>query len=157
MKSFYGDLEKELLSDFLSMLGRVFEKGSIKQICGHNLKEFDIPYICRRSMIHGLSLPAALQLHGKKPWQLDHLVDTMELWKFGDYNPKIGQKRTKKLSFSECSRSKFYFAERNCSFIFNFYSFFFKPVPAFAAHPHLYRSHRTNQAEDSSGKLLANQ
>lgn len=85
VKSFYGELENELLSDFLTMLDQGFRKGTIKQICGHNIKEFDIPYICRRAMIQGLILPNPLQLHGKKPWELEHLIDTMQLWKFGDY------------------------------------------------------------------------
>ena len=53
-------------------------------LCGHNAKEFDFPFIARRMIIHGLELPAKLNLFGKKPWEIPHL-DTMELWKFGDY------------------------------------------------------------------------
>jgi DNA polymerase elongation subunit (family B) len=53
-------------------------------LCGHNAKEFDFPYICRRLLIHGITLPAILDIAGKKPWEINHL-DTMELWKFGDY------------------------------------------------------------------------
>jgi uncharacterized protein YprB with RNaseH-like and TPR domain len=53
-------------------------------LCGHNAKEFDIPYLSRRMMINGIKLPAMLDLAGKKPWEVPHL-DTMELWKFGDY------------------------------------------------------------------------
>ena len=54
-------------------------------ICGHNIKEFDIPYTCRRMVVNGLELPEALNIPGKKPWELSHLLDTMTLWKFGDY------------------------------------------------------------------------
>ena len=54
-------------------------------VCGHNLREFDIPYICRRMVVQGIKLPALLQLHGKKPWETKYLLDTMDLWKFGDY------------------------------------------------------------------------
>jgi predicted PolB exonuclease-like 3'-5' exonuclease len=53
-------------------------------MCGHNAKEFDFPYISRRLIINGLPLPTKLNLFGKKPWEINHL-DTMELWKFGDY------------------------------------------------------------------------
>ena len=53
-------------------------------LCGHNSKEFDIPYICRRMLINGISLPSVLDIAGKKPWEINHL-DTLELWKFGDY------------------------------------------------------------------------
>ena len=52
--------------------------------CGHNIKEFDLPYLCRRMMINGLSLPQCLKMSGLKPWQVTHR-DTMELWRFGDY------------------------------------------------------------------------
>jgi DNA polymerase elongation subunit (family B) len=53
-------------------------------MCGHNAKEFDFPYIARRMIIHGIKIPAKLNLFGKKPWEVPHL-DTLELWKFGDY------------------------------------------------------------------------
>jgi len=53
-------------------------------LCAHNGKEFDFPYLCRRMLIQGISLPEPLQLAGKKPWEIRHL-DTMELWRFGDY------------------------------------------------------------------------
>jgi DNA polymerase elongation subunit (family B) len=53
-------------------------------LCGHNAKEFDFPYISRRMIIHGIALPPQLDLFGKKPWEVPH-IDTMELWKFGDY------------------------------------------------------------------------
>ena len=53
--------------------------------CGHNLREFDIPYICRRMVIHQMKLPNSLDISGKKPWETKHLLDTLEMWKFGDY------------------------------------------------------------------------
>ena len=53
-------------------------------VCGHNAKEFDFPYICRRMLINGIKLPRILDIAGKKPWEINHL-DTMELWKFGDF------------------------------------------------------------------------
>ena len=53
-------------------------------LCAHNGKEFDFPFIARRMIINGIKLPYKLDLFGKKPWEIPHL-DTLELWKFGDY------------------------------------------------------------------------
>ena len=54
------------------------------RFCGHNIKEFDIPFLCRRMVINGMELPSCMQLSGKKPWDITH-IDTLELWRFGDY------------------------------------------------------------------------
>ncbi len=83
LKSFAGDDEKDLLSRFIDMLNK-WTPGDPKQLCAHNGKEFDFPYLCRRMVINGLSIPAILNVSGKKPWEVNHL-DTMELWKFGDF------------------------------------------------------------------------
>ncbi len=83
VKSFFGDDEKKLLLDFAVMLKNWDTIGN-KQLCGHNLKEFDVPYIARRMLVNGIELPNALNLAGKKPWEINH-VDTLDLWKFGDY------------------------------------------------------------------------
>lgn len=83
MKSFYHDDEETLLKQFSSMLDSHFNT-PYHLLCGHNGKEFDFPYIARRMLINGLRLPKALDIAGKKPWEVQHL-DTLELWKFGDY------------------------------------------------------------------------
>jgi len=83
LKSFYGDDEKQLLADFADLLRKHFNR-DVYRICGHNVKEFDIPYIARRMVINGVHLPAMLDISGKKPWEVVHL-DTMEMWKFGDF------------------------------------------------------------------------
>tara|TARA_B100000508_G_scaffold60116_1_gene46744 strand:- start:24683 stop:25402 length:720 start_codon:yes stop_codon:yes gene_type:complete len=83
MKSFYHDDEETLLKQFANMLDSHFSS-PYHLLCGHNGKEFDFPYIARRMLIHGLKLPRALDIAGKKPWEVQHL-DTLELWKFGDY------------------------------------------------------------------------
>jgi predicted PolB exonuclease-like 3'-5' exonuclease len=82
-KSFAGDDEKKILSDFSSMLEQYFSTHE-HNLCGHNIKEFDIPYICRRLLINGLPIPKTLRIAGKKPWEVN-FIDTLELWKFGDY------------------------------------------------------------------------
>lgn len=84
MKSFSGDDEPQLLEEFLDLVQRFSLKFPRFQFAGHNIKEFDIPYICRRSVISSLILPAALQIHGMKPWELP-MLDTMQLWRFGDF------------------------------------------------------------------------
>ena len=83
LKSYAHDDEATLLTQFKKLLDEHYS--SDKHIlCGHNAKEFDIPYICRRMLINGISLPSILDIAGKKPWEINHL-DTLELWKFGDY------------------------------------------------------------------------
>ncbi len=84
LKSFYGDDEKALLSDFSSMLSRFSKTNKDAILCAHNGKEFDYPYIGRRMIINGLIIPELLDNSGKKPWEVK-LLDTMDLWKFGDY------------------------------------------------------------------------
>lgn len=83
VKSFYGDDEKKLLEEFAHLLDSRFHNPSFL-LAAHNGKEFDFPYMARRMAIHGLQLPLLLDIPGKKPWEIPHL-DTMELWKFGDY------------------------------------------------------------------------
>lgn len=82
VKALYGHDEKALLLDFKRFLNQ-FSKNPGLQLCAHNGKEFDFPYLCRRMTVHGISLPEVLNLKGKKPWEVNHL-DTMEMWKFGD-------------------------------------------------------------------------
>jgi len=81
VKSFYGDEEKVVLQSFIALLKT---QADSLVLCAHNGKEFDFPYLCRRILINGLQMPTQLNLHGKKPWEIMHL-DTMELWKFGDF------------------------------------------------------------------------
>ena len=82
VRSFFGD-EKQLLVDFKILLDKHFSSTQNK-LCAHNGKEFDFPFIARRMLKHKLELPILLQMMGKKPWEVPH-IDTLELWKFGDY------------------------------------------------------------------------
>ena len=85
VKSFYGHDEKQLLIDFADMLDK-FTANPAHKLCAHNGQEFDFPWIARRMLIHGLKLPKILDIAGAKPWEIrDSLIDTMQLWKFGDY------------------------------------------------------------------------
>lgn len=80
--SFFSE-EVEILENFKRLLNEHFNK-PFHVLCAHNGKEFDFPYIARRMIINHIALPEKLNLFGKKPWEIAHL-DTMELWKFGDY------------------------------------------------------------------------
>ncbi len=86
IKSFAGDDEKKLLEEF----GEIFNRPKLRDVilCAHNGKEFDFPWIARRFLINGMQPPKPFQLFGKKPWEIPHL-DTMELWKFGDYKSYV--------------------------------------------------------------------
>ena len=81
--SFSGDDEHKLLTDFKVLLNKHFAKKA-NVLCAHNGKEFDFPFIARRMIVHQIELPKKLNLFGKKPWEIPHL-DTLELWKFGDF------------------------------------------------------------------------
>lgn len=81
VKSVYGADERELLKQFATILDT---KAKDKTLCAHNGKEFDFPYMCRRFLILQMPIPKILETQGKKPWEISH-VDTMEMWRFGDY------------------------------------------------------------------------
>ena len=83
LKSFCGHDEKLLLHQFSETLNKWCSDGN-KFLCAHNGKEFDFPYLCRRLVVNHLPIPEILKLQGRKPWDVPHL-DTLELWKFGDY------------------------------------------------------------------------
>ena len=83
IKSFYGDDEKAILEDLKLLLDEKFATPK-HYLCAHNGKEFDYPFLCRRMLVNGIQLPKILEISGKKPWEVRHL-DTMEMWKFGDY------------------------------------------------------------------------
>ena len=87
IKSIYNDDEKILLNEFLKITDS-FYKANRFQFAGHNIREFDVPYICRRLLINNIELPHYLQLHGAKPWDIE-MADTLQWWKFGDYKNYI--------------------------------------------------------------------
>lgn len=85
VKSYADDDEKKLLYDFVNMLENYCKNGNVK-LCAHNGQEFDYPYIARRCLINGIPIPKILDVAGAKPWEVkDVLLDTLQLWKFGDY------------------------------------------------------------------------
>ena len=83
IRSFYGNDESKILTDFKNLLDAHFDHTS-NVLCAHNGKEFDFPFIARRMIVHQIPLPKKLNLFGKKPLEVPHL-DTLELWKFGDF------------------------------------------------------------------------
>ncbi len=84
LKSFFGKDERELLTEFAVMLIKFSKTNRDALLCAHNGKEFDYPFIARRMIINGIPIPGILDNAGKKPWEVK-LLDTMDLWKFGDY------------------------------------------------------------------------
>lgn len=83
IKSLFGNDEKVLLQQFIELCNKVFGLDKNFVFAGHNIKEFDIPYLCRRILINGLSLPEYLWLHDRKPWEIK-MLDTLSWWRFGD-------------------------------------------------------------------------
>ncbi len=84
IKSFYGHDEKKLLNDFIAMINKIESINSKWNFAGHNIKEFDIPFICRRLLINDIPLPKYLDFQNMKPWETN-IVDTFQYWRFGDY------------------------------------------------------------------------
>lgn len=85
VKSFHDDDEKKLIKDFFNALQK-FSRAGKRRLCAHNGQEFDFPYIARRALVHNLRLPKILDIAGAKPWEIkEQLIDTLQLWKFGDY------------------------------------------------------------------------
>lgn len=84
LKSYCGPDEYQVLEDFGKMLDKYTAAKPGRNLCAHNGKEFDFPFLGRRYLIHGLRVPYVLSTQGKKPWEVS-FIDTMELWKFGDY------------------------------------------------------------------------
>ncbi len=83
LKSFCGDDEREVLSGFASLVNRIMVSRDYS-VCGHNIKEFDMPFIMRRMLVNGVRIPNAINVMGKKPWETN-FIDTMDMWKFGDF------------------------------------------------------------------------
>jgi 3'-5' exonuclease len=84
LKSFSGPDEKQLLSACTELLDK-FMADPKRNICAHNGKEFDFPYMGRRYLINQLPLPKIIaEIQSAKPWDV-RLIDTMNLWKFGDF------------------------------------------------------------------------
>ena len=88
IKSVYGDDEKQVLQDFVKLCDKMYQHQRQFQFGGHNIREFDIPFICRRLLINNLPLPEYLQLQDKRPWDIK-MFDTLTWWKFGDYKNYI--------------------------------------------------------------------
>ena len=84
IKSIYGDNEVDLLNQFIELVNKFCTAKPRFQFAGHNIREFDIPYICRRMLINNILLPTYLNIYGAKPWDI-HMTDTLQWWKFGDY------------------------------------------------------------------------
>lgn len=84
LKSYFGEDEYTLLGEFATMLTSYETKRPNLRLCAHNGKEFDFPFIARRMLINGIALPKILNVAGCKPWETP-FIDTMELWRFGDY------------------------------------------------------------------------
>jgi len=83
VKTIASDDEKQLLTEFKNFIESKFDQDNLK-LCAHNGKEFDFPYLCRRMLLNDIKIPWSLNMAGKKPWEVNH-IDTMELWKFGDW------------------------------------------------------------------------
>ena len=84
IKSFYSEDEKEILEKFIDTVCKLQEKNNKWCFTGHNIKEFDIPFLCRRILVNNISIPECFNFQAMKPWDVP-VLDTLHLWRFGDY------------------------------------------------------------------------
>ena len=80
--SFCSDDECGLLSEFFEMINKAWI-GVL--LWGHNIKSFDIPFICKRAIINGLKVPKALDYGTLPAWKMGTVIDTMEMWQRSGY------------------------------------------------------------------------
>jgi DNA polymerase elongation subunit (family B) len=88
IKSIFGDDEAQVIGEFNDLVNRFAERNRNFRFAGHNIREFDVPFLCRRMLINGIALPTAFQIQGAKPWEVN-MLDTLQWWKFGDYKNYI--------------------------------------------------------------------
>lgn len=88
IKSIFGDDEVKVIEDFNDVVNKFAERNRNFRFAGHNIREFDVPFLCRRMLINGIALPTAFQIQGAKPWEVN-MLDTLQWWKFGDYKNYI--------------------------------------------------------------------
>ena len=88
VKSFYGQDEKVLLQGVIASFNQWQNNKKVAAFCGHNIKEFDMPYLCRRMLVNGIPIPSYLDFQSMKPWDTN-IIDTLQLWKFGDFKNYI--------------------------------------------------------------------
>jgi predicted PolB exonuclease-like 3'-5' exonuclease len=81
-QSFVGDDEKKLLKEVRTLLDRCEKLGFY--LCGHNLKNFDIPMLAKRMIINGIRPSKILPSYDTKPWEIK-AIDTKEIWQYGSY------------------------------------------------------------------------
>ncbi len=84
IKSFCEDDEKKILEEFTVAIRKMEAVNPQWSFAGHNIKEFDIPFLCRRMLINGIKIPRSLDFQNMKPWETN-IVDTFQYWRFGDY------------------------------------------------------------------------
>ena len=81
-QTFSGDDEKVLLTQVRSLLDRCHKLDFY--LCGHNLKNFDIPMLAKRMIINGILPSKLLPSYDTKPWEVK-AIDTKEIWQYGSY------------------------------------------------------------------------
>jgi predicted PolB exonuclease-like 3'-5' exonuclease len=81
-QTFSGDDEKQVLKEAQSTLNKCGKLDFF--LCGHNLKNFDIPMMAKRMIINNLLPPSILPSYDTKPWEIK-AIDTKEVWQYGAY------------------------------------------------------------------------
>lgn len=78
------DEEREMIREVFAIVSKM----PVPVFVGHNIKSFDLPFIFKRAIVHGINIPVMIDTRGKKPWEIAH-IDTMEQWAFGVFNARV--------------------------------------------------------------------
>ena len=125
LDSFYGD-EKNILISTSELLNRVDKLGFV--ICGHNVKNFDLPYIAKRMLINNIPVPKILPNYTIKPWE-SRVLDTKEVWGFNSFGglsslnlvcTSLGLETSKEGEVNGSNMHKYYYDSNNIEKIKNY-------------------------------------
>lgn len=77
-KKIVNDDEETLIKEIKEVFDIISDKN--KNLCGFNIKQFDIPFLVKKLIKYNLQIPKCLNFIGKKPWEIT-VIDIFELWK----------------------------------------------------------------------------
>ena len=78
IRSVTAENEQELMKKLYALFLKATNSDLIPT--GWNIKNFDIPWLQRKFLMHGMEIPACVASFNRKPWEVN-ILDLKELWK----------------------------------------------------------------------------
>lgn len=79
--------EQDQIKKFFEIVEKDYNK-TAPILCGHNIKNFDLPFIIKRALKYGIKIPQRLKAHGKKPREMENILDLFEVYKYLSFSGK---------------------------------------------------------------------